>query len=222
MKFNDVDIDKLDCYMFKDMHHIKYYDEPLVIQSPWLQLTHYGIPRADKLFNTTEESRRYLRVPLEHEADNDFTGSVKKLDAYFSSEYFKHTYLNDKQQNYTYNKMFKETNNNKYPPSLKLKLDVKDNVINTNIFKFIDDKTSTRIHVKNMDDITQAAPYKSDVRFIFKVQRLWVQPSMKGYGVILKLRKIQVRKNSKTFDCEEEFIESDEDNIAMVDTSNSE
>ena len=118
--------------------------------------------------------------------------------------------------------MFKETNNNKYPPSLKLKLDVKDNVINTNIFKFTDDKTSTRIHVKNMDDITQAVPYKSDVRFIFKVQRLWVQPSMKGYGVILKLRKIQVRKNSKTFDCEEEFIESDEDNIAMVDTSNSE
>lgn len=215
VRFGDVCVEKLVCSNYKNLQMIRYYDEPLLVQSPWIHLTHYGIPKTDK-FNTTEESRRYLRVPL-HDDDDDFTVFIKKLDEFFGSDEFRNKYLDDKQQKFQYFKLFKESSNEKYPPSLKLKMDVKDNDIKTVIFNH-EPKADVGINVKNMDDVAKAIPYKSDVRFLFKVHRLWIQPSMKGYGVILKLRRIQVRKSNVSGN-NEEFIDTDDDSQHMEDTS---
>ena len=66
-----------------------------------------------------------------------------------------------------------------------------------------------------MDDVAKAIPYKSDVRFIFKMVRVWSQASLKGYGVILKLRKIQVRKNTK-IDINDDFIDSEHEDLFLI------
>ena len=216
-KFSDVIPDKLVCKTFKNMQLIQYNEEQITVQSPWVQLTHYGIPRIDK-FNATEESRRYLRVLLVDD-DDDFVAFVKSMDKHFDSEDFRNKFLKGKEQQFQYFPMFKETNNEKYPPSMKLKLDVRDNNILTDIIQMKDSKTGDRVKVVDMDDVMKAIPYRSEVRFIFKIQRLWVQPSMKGYGVILKLRKIQVKRNSKTTDNQEDFIDSDNEGVFLDDTS---
>ena len=212
VRFGDVSVEKLVCSTYKSLLMIRYFDEPLLVQSPWIQLTHYGIPKVDK-YNTTEESRRFLRVPLQDD-DDDFTVFVKKLDEHFGSDGFKAKYLNDKQQHFQYFKLFKESSNQKYPPSVKLKMDVQDNDIKTDI---INDEQKSEV-VKNMDDVAKAVPYRSKVRFLFKVHRLWVQSSIKGYGVILKLRKLQVKKSSWSGN-NEVFIDTDDDTYHMEDTS---
>lgn len=224
VRFGDVSIEKFTCSTYKSLLMIKYDNEQLIVQSPWIRITHYGIPKNDK-YNTTEESRRYMKVPLgtthsasKHQAsidaisthyDNeDFSLFIKKLDEFFGSDEFKTKYLDDKQQKFKYVKLFKESSNDKYPPSLKLKMDVKDNDIKTEIYT--DERKTEVINVKNMDEVAKAIPYKSEVRFLFKVHRLWIQASLNSYGVILKLRKIQVIKN-KSSGNNEEFIDSDDD-----------
>ena len=215
VRFGDVCVEKLVCSTYKDLLMIRYYDEPLIVQSPWIQLTHYGIPKTDK-YNTTEESRRYLKVPLHSDDDDDFTLFIKKLDEFFGSDEFRTKYLDEKQQKFQYFKLFKESNNEKYPPSLKLKMDVKDNIIKTDIYT--DARKTEAVSVKNMDDVAKAIPYKSEVRFLFKVHRLWIQPSIKGYGVILKLRKIQVIRN-RSLGNNEEFIDTEDESQQMEQAS---
>ena len=69
LKFSEVNPQKLSVKPFKNLQLIQYYDDLVIVQSPWIQLTHYGIPTLNK-YNATEESRRYLRVPL---GDDDFS-----------------------------------------------------------------------------------------------------------------------------------------------------
>ena len=47
-----------------------------------MKLTNYGVPMADK-YHMTEESRRYLRIPL---VGGPFSNFIKSLDRYFSSD----------------------------------------------------------------------------------------------------------------------------------------
>ena len=60
-----------------------------MIQTNWLTLSHYGIPKSDK-FHTTEESRRCLQIPLND--DDDFKMFINHLDKHFPSEIFRNNY----------------------------------------------------------------------------------------------------------------------------------
>ena len=67
-----------------------------------------------------------------------------------------------------------------------------------------------------MDDVAKAIPYnRSEVRFIFKMVRVWARASLKGYGVILKLGKIQLRKNMK-IDINDDFIDSEHEELFLL------
>ena len=120
LKYSDVELDKINGSKNKDQLIVKYENKHLIIQTNWMTLTHYGIPKNDK-FHTTEESRRYLQIPL---IENDsFTNFIQSLDEHFSSENFKHHYLSENQQNFNYIPFYKEGKNN-YPPSMKFKINV--------------------------------------------------------------------------------------------------
>ena len=214
-KYTDVKIDGITCEPWKNILLVKYYDDPLVIQSPWMNLSNYGIPRTDKL-HTKEEDRQYVRVPLSRKQDDPFVVFIKLLDECFNSDDFRKSYLGDKQQKYEYFPLHKESTEDKYPPSMKLKMEIKgegDQASLTTSFIRVDDSNKCeRLSVYNMDDAMKAVSFRSDIRMLFRVMKVWVQPSIKAYGCVLRLKKIQIKKTSKEKEGEDDFIVSEEDN----------
>ena len=124
LKYNDVEIDFIKGNTYKNQLLISYKEQRPNIQTNWINLTHYGVPKSDK-FHTTEESRRYLQIPL---IDGDgFTQFIQSLDKHFASANFKKQFLDVKQQNFNYIPILKEGKAG-YPTSLKFKIDFYDDI----------------------------------------------------------------------------------------------
>ena len=87
LRYNDVEIDSIKGTMYKNHLLINYKNERLNIQTNWITLSHYGVPKADK-YHTTEEGRRYIQIPL---FPDTFTQFIQSLDNHFSSDNFKKT-----------------------------------------------------------------------------------------------------------------------------------
>ena len=104
LKYNDVEIDFIKGNTYKNQLLINYQEQRLNIQTNWITLSHYGVPKSDK-FHTTEESRRYLQIPLNN--DDNFTKFIQSLDN-FSSDNFKKEFLDNKQQKFNYIPIFKK------------------------------------------------------------------------------------------------------------------
>ena len=95
LKFNEVEIDKLTAKLFNKHLLISYEKQNSMVQSEWITLTHGGVPKSDK-YHTTEESRRYIQIPLN---DDDFKHFINNFDIYFGSDILKNSYLNEQQKN---------------------------------------------------------------------------------------------------------------------------
>ena len=94
-KYSNVKIDDITAKLFNKHLLISYEKQNLMVQSEWMTLTHGGVPKSDK-YHTTEESRRYMQIPLN---DDDFKDFINNLDIYFGSDIFKNSYLNEQQKN---------------------------------------------------------------------------------------------------------------------------
>ena len=114
LKYNDVEIDFIKGNTYKNQLLISYKEQRLNIQTNWINLTHYGVPKSDK-FHTTEESRRYLQIPL---ILDGFTQFIQSLDNHFASDNFKKQFLDVKQHNFNYIPILKEGKAG-YPSSMK-------------------------------------------------------------------------------------------------------
>ena len=91
LKYNDVEID-IKGNMYKNHLLINDKEQRLNIQTNWITLSHYGVPKSDK-YHTTEESRRYIQIPL---IDDTFTKFIQSLDNHFSSDNLKKQFLDEK------------------------------------------------------------------------------------------------------------------------------
>ena len=199
IKFNSIKVKSITAKQYKEHLLLEYNDNNFVVQSDWMTLDNYGVPKLDNKFNSTEESRRYLQIPLNNENET-FSTFVLQLDEYFSSDYFKQKYFDKKQQKYSYVDIFKTNSNDKYPSSMKLKVMFFDNEIKTEIIKVHDDGTTETKQVANMDDVKKNIPYKCQYRMIFCISKIWFLS--KTYGVKMKLLKIQTKYNNAKNDIE--------------------
>jgi hypothetical protein len=186
MKYDNVEIDKIKGVMYKDHLLINYRNERLNIQTDWILLNNYGIPKADK-YHTTEESRRYLQIPLF--PDDTFYKFIQSLDNHFSSDCFKKQFLQEKQQNFNYISIIKEGKND-YPPFMKIKIDFYNDKYLSEIYHK-DDKDNIKCDLNCMNDIKRCIPYKSDIKIIFRINKLWFMS--KNYGVQIKLVKVLIK-----------------------------
>jgi hypothetical protein len=86
------------------------------LQSPWILLNKYGIPKLNQ-YNKTDEDRAYIKLPLEPNNENiNFIRYFKNLDNQFNSSEFRNTMkLNDK---YIYVPIIK---NNDITPSINIR-----------------------------------------------------------------------------------------------------
>ena len=99
--------------------------------------------------------------------------------------------------------ILKTSQNEQYPSSMKLKIDV----AKTEVFKHNDSQEFDKVDVKTIDDFKQNIPYRCEYRMIFQPSKIWFMN--KNYGVKINLIKIQVKQNKQQIIEEVEFDEDD-------------
>ena len=82
LKYDNVEINNIKGNMYKNHLLLNYNNERINIQTDWITLNYYGVPKSDR-FHTTEESRRYIQIPLF--PDDSFYKFIQSLDNHFSS-----------------------------------------------------------------------------------------------------------------------------------------
>ena len=194
LKYCDVKIDNLTAKIYNKHLLINYEKQNLTVQSDWMNLSHYGVPKSDK-YHTTEESRKYIQIPL---INDDFKDFINNLDNYFNSDDFKNKYLNEYQRDFNYIPIIKE-NQNDYPSSMKIKVNHYEKKL-TEVFHKNEIGRINECNINTMDDLKKCIPYMSDYRIIFKINKVWFMS--KNYGIQLKLMKVlvKVKENNNTLD----------------------
>jgi hypothetical protein len=180
-------------------------EKALFIQSPWITLYTYGVPRLGEYYKT-DQDRLHLKVPLNLDNPDvfQFASKLKETDSINSSEEVMKKSLGKKYKKYSWVNIFREgqVNNNDddddddeddkeekkapsqpqqlRPPYLKVKLDLTypENKIKTQVFiSVIDSKTKKRVRtlVENINNIDDFAKH---VKYLSNV-RLIIKPVKK-------------------------------------------
>ena len=174
-KYNNVRIDNIEGNIYRNQLLINYGDDVDIhgyhytrinIETNWINLNHYGIPKSDK-FHTTEESRRYLQIPL-IEGDS-FTQFIQSLDKHFNSANFRQRFLDVKQQTFNYIPILKEGKGG-YPPSMKFKLDFYNNYYLSEIYQKNPDGNII-CEINNMDDVKKISLIRARLKSYLKLIR---------------------------------------------------
>ena len=174
----------------------------LFLQSPWIKLFTYGVPRLGEYYKT-DADRSHLRVPFDMSIPevSAFVTKMKEIDEKFSSPEMMEIMLGKKSKKYKYQSVFREgqdqTSNETddeddekepkikdsapRPPYMKIKLDMTwpDNDVKTQVFSSVLDQTSnkrirTKVeNIKTIDDFSNTVRYLSNVRLMFRPVKFW-------------------------------------------------
>jgi hypothetical protein len=181
---------------------------PLFLQSPWIKLYTYGVPRLGEFYKT-DADRSHLRVPFDLSIPEvaEFAEKMKSIDAYLGSAECMEKMLGKKAKKYKYQPIYREgqdqTNGESddeeedkqkksketapRPPYMKIKLDTTwpDNNIKTQVFNSVLNKDTgkrTRTKVENMntvDDFANVVRFLSNVRLMFRPVKFWAHGTSK-------------------------------------------
>ena len=223
LNFLDVKVEAITFKTFKDFILVNHDGVPLLIQTPYMELYSFGMPRRDK-YHTTDEQLQNIKIPIENE---EFKEMIKAIDKRMSDEEFKKKYLGDKHEKYSYHSILAEKENK--PDAFKIKFALKRNEsqdIETLLYTTKETKGKierTLIDKPTIDDFIKYIPFRSTVRCIFQIVRVWTQPvtlKTPAYGLALKLIKIEVKEKPESkFNCE--FVD-EEINVEHFDISTEE
>lgn len=186
----------------------KYDSNDLFFQSPWINLSTYGVPRKGEFYKT-DDDRKHIRVPLDANNKNipEFIKMLKSIDSLMVQEdmkencIFNNEKLNEKLKLkkklklYTYQPIFRDSGESgEKLPYFKANIDTewsdpsenKPVVVTTTVFESIidpnDSKKRIRTKIENIssiDDFANAVPWKSNIRFIVRGTKVWAHPPTK-------------------------------------------
>ena len=155
------------------------------IQTPWIKLNAYGVPRVSD-YLTTDIERSFIKVPLE---DNEFKYKLLEVDLLLVSEAFKQEHLGPDYDKYTYVPLVKTPDDR--PPYVKFKLDVNlgfdEFTIKTQISKIWGEKVREVYKCSCINDVVKAVNFNSDIRMIITPVKLWIMKGTKTYGLTYKV-----------------------------------
>lgn len=213
-------------------------DGALFLQSPWIKLFTYGVPRLGEYYKT-DSDRSHLRVPFDLSSPEvlAFVNKIKEIDSKFSSPDMMQTMIGKKYSKYKYQSIFREGQDqvnddsdddetpkvNKdappRPPYMKVKLDTTwpDNEVKTQVFNSELDKNNKRIrtkveYIKTIDDFANAVRFLSNVRLIMRPVKYWAHQATKKdpqCGIVWKLVKIEVEPPKSSNTMYKQIYESD-------------
>ena len=190
LKYGDIEINKIGAKLYKTHLMCTYESKGLTLQTDWMHLTHYGVPKSDQ-YHTTDESRMYFQIPLN---DEKFKNFINNLDNYFNSDDFRNNFLNTNQIKFNYIPILKEGKND-YPDSMKFKINIFNDKITSEIFHKTEEDDIKECLINNIDDVKKNIPYLCEYKIIFKLNQVWFMS--KNYGVQIKFIKILVKAKNK-------------------------
>ena len=183
-------------------------DGILILQSPWIKLNTYGVPRLGEYYKT-DADRSHLRIPLDLDIQEvkNFSDKMKEIDAKYSSPEMLEEMFGKKYKKYKYQPIYREgqdaTSNESdneeendekekknaplRPPYMKLKLDTTwpDNEVKTQVFNStVDSLTNKRSrtlieNIKTIDDFAKYVSYLSNIRAMFRPVKFWAHQATK-------------------------------------------
>ena len=212
VKFNDIDVKAITSTDFVDVKveemkalklksaylnytHPNGRDRTLQVLLPWIDITSGGV---------AQENAQYykdtLQIPL---VDNELISKLQEMDQHFDTDSFKSQLFKtmnetnkkasgNKKVTYEYSKMvrsgYTSESNKEYPPSLIVKLDLKNPKLQLQLYH-VDDKTMKGQklieNVTSVNDIRKHITFKSTIRPIVKFTNF--QCSNGGWKAVLKL-----------------------------------
>ena len=219
--------DNLECITFKSKFKgetrkvslLKYNGQELIMESPEIKTTHYGIPSSHEKYAPTDDKREYAKVPLNpKQSDNveTFVATLNEIDEFLSSNEVKLKVLGDKKASkYTYvpivrsphidedeedeEKIAKAKANpnyckmNFYKPYNSKSGKIKTRFINVTKNEDGSEKLK-RIRFNTIDELQSEVRYQASNRYVFSFGSIWTQPALKTYGVTLKLLELYTEK----------------------------
>jgi hypothetical protein len=214
-------------------------DSKLLLQSPWIELNSGGIPKLTEKtakFFKTDRDRAFLNVPFVE--GSEFMTKMQQIEKMFSSESFRKEKLSKISKNATKFEMHsiikikeQEEGDDRppLPPSMKVKFDLAYHAddenaceIKTQVYTTSVDENNKRTRelkqistLKEMEDLVRLG---SKVRLIMQPTKMWASSSLKSYGIMWKLMKLEVEPSTRGSALMKAFYDTD----AFVDSDNEE
>ena len=160
------------------------------LQFPWLTLSSFGVPPKGQ-YTKKDKQRMFIKVPIEEKTD--LYAQLIALDLKMKYHIIMTSNLDifGSGNMYDYEPILKfSTKHGK--PYIKLKLDTSypEDLILTEVWHS-GEGIKAQCQFDNIDDFALCVPFKSDIRMIVKVVKLWVVN--KRYGLTIKVKKIEVK-----------------------------
>jgi hypothetical protein len=161
-------------------------DDLPCLQLPWLTLSSFGVPPKGE-YTKEDKQRMFIKVPIEE--DSDLYKQLTRIDDKVKHHIITTNNSNLFNANYDHLVKYSEKLGKPY---IKVKLDTSypENQILTEVWHS-GDGTKAQCQFDNIDDFALCVPFKSDIRMIVKVVKLWVINNK--YGLTIKLKKIEVK-----------------------------
>ena len=183
-------------------------EEVLVLQSPWIKLYTYGVPRLGEYYKT-DADRAHLRIPFDLSIPEiaAFASKIKSIDSYLGSPECMEAMIGKKSKKYKYQPIYREgldqSNDDEEsddedkqkkakdvpprPPYMKIKLDttwpennIKTQVYNSMLNKETNKRNRTKIeNINTVDDFANVIRYLSNIRIVFRPVKYWAHAATK-------------------------------------------
>lgn len=215
-------------------HPTKGEDQQLMLQTPWMKIFTYGVPRLGE-FYSNDKDRSFLKLPLDlSDAEvNSLYNQLSAFDKRMESSDMKKTLFDKKAKKYNYIPSVRTTpvdeeEDDEKPPYMKIKMDTSypDDEVKTEVWlstlKENGKRERTRMDVSTVDEFSEHVRYQSNVRIIMRPVKLWAQAANlkdPNYGVTWKMMKVEVEppamgsSSLSSFYNNDAFVDSDEEEI---------
>ena len=104
LNYTNVKPEKITFSKFKELSLLKYEDKPLLIQTPWIHIDAFGMPKRDK-YHTTDDQLKNIHLPIN---DKEFIKLIQSIDNIMNTDEFRKEHLGEKHDKYLYHPMLGE------------------------------------------------------------------------------------------------------------------
>lgn len=155
------------------------------------------LPKLRIPFDTKVSTFGSIELNLSLGANQDLIDKVEEIDRQIVAFAEEHGWNTEEDTEYV--PMLKKSSGNAYPPTIRVKIQVKDGVIGSTFF----DENKQEIEVKNEEEICELLPKSTMVLTALECTGIWF---MNGrYGISWKLVQARVEKPKPVEECLEDL-----------------
>jgi len=163
------------------------------------------LPKLKVIFNTRLNLYNQLELNLSLGNDSELINKFKEFDEQMIQFAKEHNW--GVQEPFEYTPVLKASKDNKYPPTLRIKFSIKDDIVDTSFY----DASRNKMEVNTVEDVIKHLVQGTEVKSAISCVGVWLRDANK-FGVTFKLTQVQIQAKKEVKN-EEYLFESDDDNF---------